>query len=58
MAKHKCIDCAHCNANELLCHPESKDCKAEYKLDPEDLTTPQRCDFFKRKENNANETLC
>ena len=48
--KHCCGDCACCNAEALLCHPNSPDCRAEYKLDPEDLTTPARCDFFKERE--------
>lgn len=48
--KHKCIDCIHCDAENLLCHPESKDCHEEYQLDETDLYTEARCDFFKRKE--------
>ena len=53
--KHKCIDCVHCNPQELLCHPNSRDCKTEYKLDPQDLTTYARCDFFKAKQKGAND---
>lgn len=45
----KCIDCIHCDIENLLCHPESKDCMPEYELKPIDLYTNDRCDFFKRK---------
>ena len=47
--RHKCIDCANCDAEKLLCHPESIDCHEEYKLDKEDLYTAAWCDFFKEK---------
>lgn len=45
----KCIDCAHCDAEKLLCHPESRDCLSEYKLDENDLYTENWCDFFNGK---------
>lgn len=48
--KHKCIDCIFCDAEKMLCHPQSKDCKPEYKLSNIDLDTPEYCSFFKAKE--------
>lgn len=48
--KCKCIDCAHCDEEKLLCHPESEDCREEYQLNENDLYTEDWCDFFKRKE--------
>ena len=46
----KCIDCVHCNKENLLCHPKSQDCRAEYKLDESDLRTDERCDFFYKRD--------
>ena len=46
----KCINCSHCNKEEMKCYPESNDCEKEYDLTEEDLTTPARCDFFIRKK--------
>ena len=51
----KCIECACCDPEKLLCHPNDIDCAPEYQLLPEDLTTPKRCDFFKNKEKNGHE---
>jgi len=48
-----CKECKHCNKEEMVCRPNSKDCRSEYKLTKEDLETPARCDFFEKlKENN------
>lgn len=47
----KCIECIHCNAEEMKCFPESEDCEKEYNLTEQDLYTEARCDFaFKRKK--------
>lgn len=45
----KCIDCTHCDVKNLLCHPNSVDCKEEYELDKEDLYKKVQCDFFDEK---------
>lgn len=45
----KCIDCANCDEENLLCRPESADCNEEYELDNKDLYTEAWCDFFKEK---------
>lgn len=49
-SKAKCIECSHCNAVLLLCHPQSEDCLPEYKLDENDLYTAARCDFFEESK--------
>lgn len=46
----KCIDCAHCDEENMLCHPESVDCYEVYQLDETDLCTEARCDFFKERK--------
>lgn len=51
--KAKCIECLCCDSENLMCYPSDPDCHKEYKLDPEDLYTPKRCDFFKAKEKIA-----
>ena len=48
--KHKCIDCDHCDAENLMCYPEDKDCHDVYRLDESDLYTEARCDFFHTKK--------
>lgn len=47
----RCIECENCDTNQMLCHPNDEDCLSEYKLDKFDLSTPARCDFFKRRTN-------
>lgn len=47
--EHKCIECDHCDAENLMCYPKSEDCMSEYKLEEKDLYTPARCDFFHKK---------
>ena len=47
--KHKCKDCIHCDEINLICRPESKDCRKEYTLEKEDLERLERCDFFCKK---------
>lgn len=42
----KCIDCVHCDAENLLCHPSPNE---EYELKKEDLYEEVRCDDFKEK---------
>ena len=49
----KCKECACCDADNLMCYPNDPDCHKEYKLDPEDLYTEKRCDFFKAKEKGV-----
>lgn len=44
--EHKCIECAHCDVNDMKCHPDSKDCEEEYDLLFEDLIKEDVCDFF------------
>lgn len=51
MEKHKCKDCQHCDIKDLKCHPNSRDCHSEYKLDKVDLDTEARCDFFMQKSS-------
>ena len=41
----KCIECVHCDKENLKCHPESMDCAKEYDLTKEDLYTENDCDF-------------
>ena len=50
---YRCEDCRHCDVENLKCHPESRDCRAEYDLTFQDLRTSMRCDFYepKGKEN-------
>ena len=46
----KCIECTHCNVEELKCVPESKDCKKkEYDLTEQDLYIKAICDFTEIK---------
>ena len=47
----KCMNCTHCDISMLMCRPESKDCAEEYALDEEDLTTDDRCDFYRSRPN-------
>ena len=49
--KHKCKDCIYCDEVNLICKPESRDCRKEYKLKKEDLERLEPCDFFCRKES-------
>ena len=51
--KHKCKDCACCDATNLMCYPNSKDCHKEYKLDEKDLYTEEKCDFFRKRDQNG-----
>ena len=51
-AKAKCIECLCCDPEHLMCYPNDPDCHKEYKLDPEDLYTPEHCDFFIAKEES------
>ena len=44
--KCRCIDCACCDAENMACYPNNRDCEAYYALDKEDLYTKQNCDFF------------
>ena len=44
--KHKCIECVHCDVNNMKCHPNSEDCEKEYDLLLEDLIKEDECDFF------------
>ena len=46
--KHKCRTCIHCDVNNLICRPNSKDCRSEYKLDIDDLDTYEPCDFYEK----------
>ena len=46
----RCIDCACCDVEKMMCHPNSMDCQKEYELDNNDLYTIARCDFFVRKK--------
>lgn len=48
---HKCRTCKHCSIEELICRPNSKDCRPEYALDIEDLDKPELCDFYEEKES-------
>ena len=45
----KCIECTHCNVEEMKCFPESEDCKTEYDLMEHDLYAKARCDFAEKK---------
>ena len=45
----KCIECTHCNVEEMKCIPESEDCKKEYDLTEQDLYTKAICDFAEKK---------
>ena len=45
----KCIECTHCNVEEMKCFPESEDCKTEYDLTEHDLYAKARCDFAEKK---------
>lgn len=47
--KGACVDCIHCDPNNLLCHPQSKDCLEEYQLEETDLYTEEWCDYFRRR---------
>lgn len=49
--EHKCIVCRCCDAENLTCYPEDKDCEESYELDPEDLFSYAPCDFFKPIED-------
>lgn len=53
--KRKCRNCTHCDIEELICRPNSKDCKVEYTLDEEDLDKEAPCDFYedKREDKDA-----
>ena len=44
---HRCLDCRFCDAQNLVCYPESEDCLPMYELEEEDLAKPGFCDFFK-----------
>ena len=46
--KYKCRMCIHCDVNNLICRPNSKDCRSEYKLDINDLDTYEPCDFYEK----------
>ena len=35
--KRKCRTCIHCDIQNLICRPDSKDWRSEYKLDIDDL---------------------
>lgn len=50
-SNHKCRTCKHCNVEELICRPNSKDCRSEYALDSEDLDKYERCDFYEERES-------
>lgn len=41
----KCIECARCDKEKLMCYPKSLDCAKEYKLTENDLYTDRSCDF-------------
>ena len=45
----RCIDCIYCDAEKMMCYPDTKDCHEEYELDDDDLHIPAHCDFFKEK---------
>ena len=45
----KCIECTHCNVEEMRCFPKSEDCEKEYDLTEQDLYTKARCDFGEKK---------
>ena len=45
----KCIECTHCNVEEMRCFPNHKDCEKEYDLTEQDLYTKARCDFAEKK---------
>ena len=49
--KHKCKDCIYCDEINLICKPESRDCRKKYKLTKEDLERLEPCDFFCKKQN-------
>jgi hypothetical protein len=46
--KHKCRTCIHCDVDNLICRPNSKDCRSEYTLDIHDLDTAEPCDFYEK----------
>lgn len=46
--KHKCRTCIYCDVNNLICRPNSKDCRSEYTLDIHDLDTAEPCDFYEK----------
>ncbi len=46
--KHKCRTCIHCDIDNLICRPNSKDCLSEYALDIDDLDTYEPCDFYEK----------
>lgn len=52
--KRKCRTCIHCDIQNLICRPNSKDCCSEYKLDIDDLDTGEPCDFYKENTNANN----
>lgn len=49
--KHKCRTCTHCDIQNLICRPESKDCRSEYRLTENDLDTAEPCDFYEKAES-------
>lgn len=49
--KHKCRTCTHCDIQNLICRPNSKDCRSEYRLTEEDLDTAEPCDFYEEAES-------
>lgn len=51
----KCKECAHCDIENLLCRPNSKDCRELYELTKEDLEKMDRCDFFLKKKEKSEE---
>ena len=51
--KRKCRTCIHCDVDNLICRPNSKDCRSEYKLDIDDLDTGEPCDFYCEEDPNA-----
>ena len=49
--KHKCRTCKHCDVQNLICRPKSKDCRSEYILTEEDLDTAEPCDIYEKVES-------
>lgn len=52
--KHKCIECKHCDIENMVCRPNSKDCLSEYIIEEEDLDNEDLCDFYEKADNEAN----
>ena len=52
--KHKCRTCKHCDIENLVCRPNSKDCLPEYIIEEEDLDNEDVCDFYEKAEKDVN----